>query len=82
MCQTGRGFLGFQTASGNQVTISEHSLKVVKQLLHQNSPATTMTSPQPQAVVQKADGASSIMDEGTRFPGLQTAGGSIAIEHD
>ena len=76
VCQTGRGFLGFQTASGNQVTISEHSLKVVKQLLHQNSPATTMTSPQPQAVVQKADGAASIMDEGTRFPGLQTASGS------
>ena len=81
VCHSGRGLLGFQTASGNKVEVSEHSLKVVKQLLHQSSTATTMTSPQtpsvsqPQAVVRKADGAAP-RKEGTRFPGLQTASGS------
>ena len=81
VCHSGRGFLGFLTASGNKVEVSEHSLKVVKQLLHQSSPATTMTSPQassvsqPQAVMRKADCAAP-KEEGTRFPGLQTASGS------
>ena len=81
-CHSSRGFLGFQTASGTRVEVSDHSLRVVKQLLHQSSTAgqgaTTVTSPQTPTVDHSqavADGAAP-REEGTKFPGLQTASGS------
>ena len=81
-CHSSRGFLGFQTASGTRVEVSDHSLRVVKRLLHQSGTAvqgaTTVTSPQTPTVDHSqavADGAAP-REEGTKFPGLQTASGS------
>ena len=65
------GFVGFQTASGNKVIVSEESLERARSMLSEGEACTTEFSNSKQGNTERCTAAS------TMFTGFQTAGGSV-----